>query len=224
MYAVSPARRWTLRVIAPVLAAIVGLLALFMSPWNDSASAHGSIVDPASRSYGCWKRWGSDHMNPDMETKTPCAGRRGRPTPTPCGTGWPVRETSPATPAASPTGSCAAPATPRAAGTTRWTTRARGRPPNVGSNFTVKLHDQASHGADYFGVYVTKQGFDPTTQPLGWSDLELVDDDRQVTRPAQDHRSTSTPPGRTGHHIVYTIWQASHLDQTYFICSDVNFG
>jgi predicted carbohydrate-binding protein with CBM5 and CBM33 domain len=39
---------------------------------------------------------------------------------------------------------------------------------------------------------------------------------------------TSTPvevnaPGRTGHHLVYTVWQASHLDQSYYFCSDVNF-
>ncbi|MGO4423542.1 lytic polysaccharide monooxygenase, partial [Streptomyces sp. MCAF7] len=27
----------------------------------------------------------------------------------------------------------------------------------------------------------------------------------------------------TGRHVVYTIWQASHMDQTYFLCSDVNF-
>ncbi len=31
-------------------------------------------------------------------------------------------------------------------------------------------------------------------------------------------------PGRTGRHIVYTIWQASHLDQSYYLCSDVDFG
>ncbi|HEX8345316.1 MAG TPA: cellulose binding domain-containing protein, partial [Actinoplanes sp.] len=30
--------------------------------------------------------------------------------------------------------------------------------------------------------------------------------------------------GRSGRAIVYTIWQASHLDQSYYFCSDVNFG
>ncbi len=29
--------------------------------------------------------------------------------------------------------------------------------------------------------------------------------------------------GLSGRHVVYTIWQASHMDQTYFLCSDVNF-
>ena len=34
----------------------------------------------------------------------------------------------------------------------------------------------------------------------------------------------ATASGRTGRHIVYTIWQASHLDQSYYLCSDVDFG
>ncbi|MFE1251521.1 lytic polysaccharide monooxygenase [Streptomyces sp. NPDC058735] len=29
--------------------------------------------------------------------------------------------------------------------------------------------------------------------------------------------------GLSGRHVVHTIWQASHRDQTYFLCSDVNF-
>jgi chitin-binding protein len=31
-------------------------------------------------------------------------------------------------------------------------------------------------------------------------------------------------PGRSGRAIVYTIWQASHSDQSYYFCSDVSFG
>jgi chitin-binding protein len=30
--------------------------------------------------------------------------------------------------------------------------------------------------------------------------------------------------GYRGHHVIFTIWQASHLDQAYMWCSDVNFG
>ena len=101
----------------------------------------------------------------------------------------------------------------------------------VANNFRVKLFDQASHGADYIRVYVTKQGFNALTQPLGWSDLELVGQigntpASQWTRDA-DGVSIQIPvnaPGRTGRHIVYTIWQASHLDQSYYLCSDVDFG
>ncbi len=31
-------------------------------------------------------------------------------------------------------------------------------------------------------------------------------------------------PGRSGHHVVYMIWQASHFDQSFYSCSDVWFG
>ncbi len=92
----------------------------------------------------------------------------------------------------------------------------------VGSNFTMHLYDQASHGADYFRVYVTRQGFNPETQRLRWSDLQLV---RETGRyaPAQNISFDVSAPGRSGHHVVFTIWKASHMDQTYYICSDVNF-
>ncbi|MCG8925539.1 lytic polysaccharide monooxygenase [Lentzea sp. CC55] len=71
-------------------------------------------------------------------------------------------------------------------------------------------------------VYATKQGFNPKTQALKWSDLELVGQTGRIPT------STRTPveinaPGRTGHHVLYTVWQASHLDQSYYACSDVNF-
>ncbi len=45
---------------------------------------------------------------------------------------------------------------------------------NVSPNFTVQLYDQASHGADYFRVYVTKQGFNRSTQQVGWGNLDLI--------------------------------------------------
>jgi chitin-binding protein len=78
------------------------------------------------------------------------------------------------------------------------------------------------HGADYYRVYITRQGFNPITQPLRWSDLELV---REIGRtPPQSNTQIAVNAGnRTGRHIVYTIWQASHLDQSYYWCSDVRF-
>lgn len=44
------------------------------------------------------------------------------------------------------------------------------------NSFTFVNHDQALHGADYCRIYVTKQGFDPTTDELTWGDLELLAD------------------------------------------------
>lgn len=95
-------------------------------------------------------------------------------------------------------------------------------------------HDQARHGADYIRIYVTRQGFNPLTQKPRWADMELRKDTGRIlpgvgqpsTDPALNGVSISTTvsaPGRTGRHIVYVIWQASHADQSYYFCSDVIF-
>jgi chitin-binding protein len=108
---------------------------------------------------------------------------------------------------------------------------------DLANDFTVTLDDQAHHGSDYLRIYVTRQGFDPVTQPLKWSDLELVKETPKIGPGVSVGASGSykddqhgvpvsvdvSAPGRTGRHIVYTIWQASHKDQTFYFCSDVNF-
>jgi chitin-binding protein len=101
----------------------------------------------------------------------------------------------------------------------------------VGNSFTVQLFDQALHGADYIWVYVSNPGFDPRTQALKWSDLTRV---AQVGKtPASQWVTVDggvridlpvALSGRTGRAMVYTIWQASHMDQSYYFCSDVDFG
>jgi chitin-binding protein len=96
-----------------------------------------------------------------------------------------------------------------------WTTE-------IDHDFTVDVHDLARHGADYLQVYVTRQGYDARTDALDWGDLEL----RATTgryAPSDHYTVDVQAPGRTGHHVVYTIWKASHADQIYFVCSDVTF-
>ncbi|MFL1430461.1 MULTISPECIES: lytic polysaccharide monooxygenase auxiliary activity family 9 protein [unclassified Nocardiopsis] len=189
------------------------------------ASAHGSVVDPASRNYGCFERWGDDHLNPDMAQEDPMCWQAWQDNPNamwnwnglyrdnvggdhrgqvPDGTLCSGGNTE--------GGRYDSLDTPGA-----WETTA------VDDSFTIHLYDQASHGADYFQVYVTRQGFDPTTQAPGWNDLELVAQTGQYP-PGNDYLIDVTTSGYTGHHIVYTIWKASHQDQVYYLCSDVDFG
>jgi hypothetical protein len=54
---------------------------LTLIPWSGTAVAHGSVVDPASRNYGCWDRWGDDFQNPAMADEDPM--RNSRPPPLP---------------------------------------------------------------------------------------------------------------------------------------------
>src|SRR5687767_5833609 len=59
--------RNTRRAATVVLAAMI----LLATALVETASAHGSTINPMSRNYGCWKRWGSDFQNPIMATEDP---------------------------------------------------------------------------------------------------------------------------------------------------------
>ncbi|MBO4269797.1 lytic polysaccharide monooxygenase [Microbispora triticiradicis] len=199
--------------------------ALLVSPLLASpASAHGAVSDPPARQYGCYTRWASDWQSPRMATEDPMCYKAWQADPSAMwnwngllrdGVGGAYQTAVPDGQLCSGgltfNGRYAAMDEPGP-----WKTVDK---PN---RFTLNLLDGSSHGADFIRVYVTKQGFDPLTQRLKWSDLELV------TETGRMPTGTTTPvevyaPGRTGHHIVFTLWQASHLDQSYYFCSDVNF-
>ena len=198
---------------------IAVLASLFL--FTPTASAHGTIVSPATRAYQCWQTWGSNHMSPVMQQQDPMCyqafqanadtmwnwmsalrdglgGQYQARTPDGqlCSNGL-ARNNSLNTPGA-------------------WKTS------TISNNFTMRLYDQASHGADFFRVYVSKNGFNPATQRLGWGDLDFI---KQTGRyaPSQNISFDVQTSGYRGHHIIFTIWQASHLDQAYMWCSDVNF-
>jgi predicted carbohydrate-binding protein with CBM5 and CBM33 domain len=201
------------------------------------ASAHGSTIDPMSRNYSCWKRWGSQFQSPRMVTEDPMCDQAWKADPNAMwnwngtyrdGVGGNHQ-------AAVPDGQlCSAGRT----GGSRYAALDNPGPwvaTPLANNFRVTVHDQARHGADYYRIYVTKQGFDPLTQRLGWGDLELVTETGRIAPGAGRAEADQVlngvsvgidarAPGRTGRHIVFTIWQASHSDQSYYLCSDVIFG
>jgi chitin-binding protein len=190
--------------------------------WTPTASAHGTIVSPATRAYQCWQSWGSNHTNPAMQQQDPMC--------------WQAFQANPDTmwnwmsalrdglggnfQGSTPDGQLCSNGLSR---NNSLNNPGRWRTTSVGSNFTMRLYDQASHGADFFRVYVSKNGFDPTTQRLGWGNLDFIMQTGKYA-PAQNISFNVNTSGYRGHHIVFTIWQASHLDQTYMWCSDVNFG
>ena len=215
------AHRLVLGVVTVLTAAFTMVVVSQASP----ASAHGSVTNPPSRNYGCWERWGSDHLNPNMGQTDPM-----------CAQAW---QTNPNTmwnwnglyregvggnhQAAIPDGQLCS------GGRTQgglygsldtvgaWTAK------QMPNNFTLTLTDGARHGADYMLIYITKQGFNSATQALTWGNLDLVL--RTGSYPTTGLYEAQVNAGsRTGRHVIYTIWQASHLDQPYYICSDVIFG
>ncbi|MGW1059742.1 lytic polysaccharide monooxygenase auxiliary activity family 9 protein [Micromonospora rubida] len=226
-------RRSTPRLAAWLLAVGTVVALLLTTALANSVSAHGSVVDPASRNYGCWQRWGSDFQNPNMATLDPMCWQAWQADPNAMWN-WNglFREGVAGNhQAAIPDGQlCSAGHTSSGRYNALDTVGAWKTSP-VTNSFRIKFYDQASHGADYIRVYVTKQGFNALTKPLAWSDLELAGQigntpASQWTPEAQgvSIQVPANAPGRTGRHIVYTIWQASHLDQSYYLCSDVDFG
>ena len=218
--------------VSGLVAAVIATLTLVLVP-SSPASAHGNVTGPASRNYGCWQRWGSDFQNPRMATEDPM-----------CWQAWQAdsnamwnwnglyREGVAGNhQGAIPDGQlCSGGRTGDgrynsldAVGDWKATT--------VGNSFNVRLFDGALHGADYIRVYVTRAGYNPLTQPLRWSDLELK---AQIGNTPAARWTTTTGgvqidlpvslSGRTGRAMVYTIWQASHADQSYYLCSDISFG
>ena len=210
--------------VGRALVVLGSTLVLMATLVTGSASAHGAVNDPPARHYGCWARWANNWQAPEMATEDPMCYQAWQAEPSAMwnwnglhrdGVGGNHQ-------AAVPDGQlCSAGLTHNgryAAMDVPGNWKTVDRP----ASFTLNLNDTSYHGADYIRVYATKQGFDPTTQRLRWSDLELVGETGRVPT------GSTTPvrvnaPGRTGHHVVYTVWQASHLDQSYYFCSDVNF-
>ena len=227
-------RRLRLRSLIVLVAALFAAgsaAVLFVQP----ASSHGTAVGPDSRHYGCWERWGSDFQNPDMAEEDPM-----------CWAAWQAdtnamwnwnglyrEQVGGDHQGAIPDNQlCSGGQT----GGTRYAALDDPGPwktTRVNTNFTFTNWDQANHGGDYYRIYVTKQGYDAQTDALDWADLELVEETGRIL-PGEGRAPESGPgvlvdidvsaPGRSGHHIVYMIWQASHSDQSFYSCSDVWFG
>ncbi|MFC8225299.1 lytic polysaccharide monooxygenase [Streptomyces sp. NPDC057287] len=210
---------WALRLLGVCVAALLGLL-----PWTGTANAHGSVVDPASRNYGCWLRWGDDFQNPAMEQEDPLCWQAWQANPNAIWNwnGLYRNGSGGNFPAAVPDGQLCSGGRTESGRYDALDAVGAWKTTDITDDFTVKLYDQASHGADYFQVYVTRNGFDPATEALSWSDLQLVAETGSYG-PSQNYEIPVSTSGLSGRHVVYTIWQASHMDQTYFLCSDVNF-
>ena len=209
--------RQPLRALVLLLTMMVGLVS-----WTGTAQAHGTIVDPASRAYQCWQSWGSSHTSPALQQQDPMCYQAFQAN---ADTMWnwmsQLRDGLGGNyQARTPDGQLCSNGLAR---NDSLNTPGQWRKTNVSNNFTVKLYDQASHGADFFRVYVSKQGFNPATQRLGWGNLDFITQTGRYA-PAKDITFNVSTSGYTGNHVVFVIWQASHLDQAYMWCSYVTFS
>ncbi|MCX5424486.1 lytic polysaccharide monooxygenase [Streptomyces sp. NBC_00078] len=94
-----------------------------------------------------------------------------------------------------------------------------------GAALTMKYASTIPHTGT-FKLYLTKPGYDPR-KPLTWSELPeqpfAAVKDPALANGA--YRITAKlPSDRTGHHVLFTIWQNSSTTDTYYSCSDVVFA
>jgi chitin-binding protein len=97
----------------------------------------------------------------------------------------------------------------------------------AGGSFDFTYAAWAAHPG-WFYLYVTKDGFDPN-QALTWADMEetpflSVDHPPLVgSAPTGYYPWSGTLPNKTGRHIIYSVWQRSDSNETFYGCSDVVF-
>ncbi|MFW6691163.1 lytic polysaccharide monooxygenase [Streptomyces sp. MAR4 CNX-425] len=216
------ARAYTPRRILLTLALLTAA-ALSQIPLANDAGAHGTTIYPETRNYGCLQRWGSSQPN---EAEDPMCYRVYQENANAI-TAWKAvyaNNTGDNYQQVIPDGQiCSA----GGQGETDYSPLDHPGPwraTGISPYFTVDVYDEARHGADWLQIYVTKQGYDPTSQPLRWSDLELVKTTGSYPGGSAHYVTDTSASGRSGHHVVLTVWKASHMDQKYFLCSDVNFG
>nr|WP_307834051.1 lytic polysaccharide monooxygenase [Actinoplanes siamensis] len=219
--------------ISAIVAALAAALAVLVAP-GSPASAHGNVLNPASRNYGCFERWGDKFQAPEMATQDPMCYQAWQADPQAMWN-WNglFREGVAGNhQAAIPDGQLCSAGKTQNGRYAAMDAIGDWKATNLANSFTLGLFDGARHGADYIRVYVSKPSYNPVTQALKWSDLDLVKEvpntpaaqwTRQLSNGVQMDIPVSVS-GRSGRAVVYTIWQASHLDQSYYFCSDVNFG
>ncbi|MGC4771224.1 lytic polysaccharide monooxygenase [Micromonospora sp. DT44] len=62
--------RRSLQALILLFAMVAGAL-----PSVGAAQAHGTVINPATRAYQCWKTWGNQHTNPAMQQQDPMCYR-----------------------------------------------------------------------------------------------------------------------------------------------------
>ncbi|POX52277.1 lytic polysaccharide monooxygenase [Streptomyces sp. Ru72] len=94
-----------------------------------------------------------------------------------------------------------------------------------GATLTMTYSSTIAHTGT-FKLFLTVRGYDPT-KPLTWSDLPAKPFAEVTDPPLRNgaYRIRATlPADRSGHHVLYTIWQNSSTTDTYYSCSDVVFA
>lgn len=223
-------RRTRQHVVALITTALVasGLAAASSVALAPAATAHGNVDDPPARGYRCLQLYGGAHLNPAYRDTDPMCWNAFQKSP---GAMWNwngMLVDGLAGKYESITDICSAGSATYGVLSIPGNWIATPKP----AKFRLNLVDQASHGADWMRVYISKDGFDPTKDVLGWDDVVKISEtgripytgngivDPKVSGSAYAMDVDAT--GYAGRRVLFTLWKASHNDQTYYLCSDVD--
>ncbi|MCP2170116.1 lytic polysaccharide monooxygenase auxiliary activity family 9 protein [Goodfellowiella coeruleoviolacea] len=216
-------------VLAGVLVATSALVATVFG--TGVAQAHGGFTFPATRTYACYKdgkAGGTGDLNPTNPACSAAIAQGGKNAlwnwfgNLISNAGGRHREIIPDGKLCGPTATYDAYNLAR----TDWPTTTV----TAGATVTFRYNAWAPHPGTW-EQYVTKDGWNPS-QPLKWSDLESVPFDKVTNPPingsgpdgAEYTWQAKLPSGKSGRHIIYSIWQRSDSPEAFYNCVDVNFG
>jgi predicted carbohydrate-binding protein with CBM5 and CBM33 domain len=203
-----------------VTLAVVGVLGIFGAAIASRVAAHGSMQSPASRSYACYREGPESPRSAACQAAVAAGGTQ------------PLYDWHEVNIAAAagrhreiiPDGHLCSAGRDKYRGLDL----ARADWPSTslaaGADTTFSYVSSAPHRGS-FELYVTRDGYRPT-EPLRWADLEATPFAR-ATDPTLAGGAYQIPvhlPAKTGHHLIYSIWQRSDSPEAFYTCSDVDFG
>ncbi|WHT22702.1 lytic polysaccharide monooxygenase [Crossiella sp. CA-258035] len=223
----------TLRSRLAALAAVVVALCSMVLVLLDQrpAQAHGAMMQPGSRTFFCWKDGLSS--TGEIKPKNPaCAAAVAQSGTNPLYNWFSVLRSDGEgrTRGFVPDGQLCSGGNSTFSG---WN-QARNDWPlthlTAGANMRWSYNAWAAHPG-WFYLYVTKDSWSPT-RPLTWNDIEeqpfLTVDHPPLTGSVgtvEGHYGWHgrLPQGKSGKHIIYSVWKRSDSKETFYGCSDVVF-
>jgi len=214
---------------AVLLAATVGVLVL-----PESASAHGAMMAPGSRTWLCYKD-GKSSTGEIKPINPACAAAVAQSGVTALYNWFAVLRSDGAgrTSGFIPDGQACSGGTGGPYNFTGFNLARDDWPVThltSGASMEFDYNDWAKHPGT-FALYITKDTWSPT-RPLAWSDLESTPFSQVVNPPSIGGPGTddghyywtgTLPSGKSGRHLIYSVWSRSDSTETFYGCSDVVF-
>ncbi|MEW5682074.1 MAG: lytic polysaccharide monooxygenase [Pseudomonadota bacterium] len=91
------------------------------------------------------------------------------------------------------------------------------------SELTLRFRATTPHNPSFWQIYLSKPGFDIASEPLSWSQLQLIHQQSDVPADAGYYTlQVPLPTNRSGPAVLYTRWQrVDVVGEGFYNCSDI---